>query len=182
VPSLDYDTFIHSATFTGAVATAASAAATGALEEKANLLATPSSIRDKAEQDAINALASVYAAASRSLLTELPMDGDFGAGSSGLSTEIVLPANHPSNPFRHRRHPDHTTGINIRRLVNLEFLSQDHQPLSRGSYGVDRISGIYEEEIHGLHKPLGPSLNLGLKIRGTFQLHRISLIDTLNGR
>ena len=47
---------------------------------------------------------------------------------------------------------------------------------------MDRISGVYSEEIFGLHKPLGPSRNIGLKVSGTFQLYRISLIDTLNGR
>jgi hypothetical protein len=179
VPSTDYTDFVRSTTFSGSVATAAEAAATAALKEKSDLLATPASIKDKAREAAINALSSVFAAASRSLLTELPMTGNFG---SSLATEIVLPANHPTNPFRHRRHPDHTTGFDIRRLVNLTFQPTDGQLLSRTGYGVDRISGIYAEEIFGLHKPLGPSKNTGLKVAGTFQLHRISLIDALNGR
>jgi hypothetical protein len=179
VPSTDYTAFVRSATFAGSVATAAEAAATAARKEKQDLLATTASIRDKAQEAAINALAPVLAAASRSLLTELPMSGDF---ATSLATEVVLPANHPTNPFRHRRHPDHTTGIDIRRLVNLSFQPVDGQTLTRSGYGVDRISGIYAEEIHGLHKPLGPAKNVGLKVAGTFQLHRISLIDTLNGR
>lgn len=179
VPSTDYTAFVRSATFAGSVATAAEAAATAARKEKQDLLATTASIKDKAQEAAINALAPVLAAASRSLLTELPMSGDF---ATSLATEVVLPANHPTNPFRHRRHPDHTTGIDIRRLVNLSFQPVDGQTLTRTGYGVDRISGIYAEEIHGLHKPLGPAKNVGLKVAGTFQLHRISLIDTLNGR
>lgn len=179
VPSTDYTDFVRSATFASSVATAAEAAATAALKEKQDLLATTASIKDKAQEAAINALAPVLAAASRSLLTELPMSGDF---ATSLATEVVLPANHPTNPFRHRRHPDHTTGIDIRRLVNLSFQPVDGQTLTRSGYGIDRISGIYAEEIHGLHKPLGPAKNVGLKVAGTFQLHRISLIDTLNGR
>lgn len=179
VPSTDYTDFVRSATFSGSIATAAEAAATAALKEKKDLLATPASIKDKAKEAAINALAPVLAAASRSLLTELPMSGDF---ANSLATEVVLPANHPTNPFRHRRHPDHTTGIDIRRLVNLSFQPVNGQALTRTGYGVDRISGIYAEEIHGLHKPLGPAKNVGLKVAGTFQLHRVSLIDTLNGR
>jgi hypothetical protein len=178
-PSTDYTAFVRSSTFSGSVATAAEAAATAALKEKKDLLATPASIKDKAKEAAINALAPVLAAASRSLLTELPMSGDFAAS---LATEILLPANHPTNPFRHRRHPDHSTGIDIRRLVNLSFQPVNGATLTRTGYGVDRISGIYQEEIHGLHKPLGPSKNIGLKVAGTFQLHRISLIDALNGR
>ena len=87
-----------------------------------------------------------------------------------------------SNSFRHRRHPDHTVGFDIRRLVNLDFGGEEGDSLKRAGYGVDRISGTYEEEIFGLHKPLGPSRDGGLKVRGRFQLQRISLIDTLNGR
>ena len=182
VPSSDYDEFVASTGYTGAAKLAADAAAASALEEKAELLATPSSIKDKAKQGAINALTTVYAAASRSLLTELPMGGDFGPQGSGLSTKITLPANHPTNPFRHRRHPDNGVGFDIEREINLAFDAADQQPLGRANYGVDRITGIYDEEIFGLHKPLGPLQDIGLKVHGTFQLNRISLIDTLNGR
>lgn len=181
VPSTDYSSFVRSQDFAGSVNAAAEAAATAAIKEKANLVATPASIRDKAYAAALNVLNPVFSSASRALLTELAMSGSFGAGGSGLSTEIVLPANHPTNPFRHRRHPDHTVGLDIRRLVNLSFAAEEDQP-GRAGYGVDRISGIYEEEIFGLHKPLGPSRDIGLKVRGSFTLNRISSIDTLNGR
>lgn len=179
IPSTDYTEFVRSPAYAASVATAAQAAATAVYAAKSDLLATTASLTDKARAAAIQALSSVYSAASRSLLTELPMTGNFG---SALATEVVLPANHPTNPFRHRRHPDHTTGFDIRRLVNLSFAATDGQLLSRSGYGVDRISGTYAEEIFGLHKPLGPSKNIGLKVAGTFQLHRVSLIDTLNGR
>lgn len=181
-PSEDYNEFVTSSSFTGSVSAAADAAAAAALKEKGNLLATPTSIRDKAMQAAIESLTPVFAMASRTLLTELAMTGSFGPGSSGLETEVVLPANHPTNPFRHRRHPDHTVGFDIRRLVSLAFDSQDAQPSAPAGYGVDRLTGTYNEEIFGLHKPLGPSSDIGLKVRGTFQLNRISRIDTLNGR
>lgn len=180
-PSIDYNDFVHSSAFTGSVANAAAAAATAALKEKGNLLATPASIRDKALQAALEVLAPAHAAASRALLPQLRMSGDFGPGGSGLAAQVVLPANHPTNPFRHRRHPDHTTGIDITRLVKLSFQPADPQA-NPGTYGVDRISGIYDEEIFGLHKPLGPNKDTGLKVRGVFQLHRVSQIDTLNGR
>jgi hypothetical protein len=182
VPGTDYTEFVRSAAFAASVDTAAEAAATAALKEKANLLATPTSIRDKALAAAIEALTPVFATASRSLLTELPLTGSFGPVGSGLAAEIVLPANHPTNPFRHRRHPDHTVGFDIRRLIHLTFQAQDDQESARAGYGVERINGTYDEEIFGLHKPLGPSRDIGLKVRGKFQLNRISLIDTLNGR
>jgi hypothetical protein len=179
-PSIDYTSFVHSEAFTGSVANAAAAAATAALKEKRNLLATPASIRDKALQAALEALAPAHGAASRALLSAVRMSGSFGADGSGLAAELVLPANHPTNPFRHRRHPDHTTGFDITREVKLSFLPSDPQA-NPGAYGVDRISGIYDEEIFGLHKPLGPNKDIGLKVRGVFQLHRVSQIDTLNG-
>jgi hypothetical protein len=182
VPSTDYDEFVRSAGFSGAPKIAADAAADAALREKAGLLATPASIKDKALQAALNALTPVFATAARSLLTELPMSGGFGPGGPGLTTEIMLPANHPTNPFRHRRHPDHTVGFNITREIALGFDAADLQPRGGASYGIDRISGTYDEEIFGLHKPLGPQQDIGLKVRGTFVLNRISLIDTLNGR
>ena len=179
-PSVDYSAFVHSQEFTGSVAAASTAAAAAALKEKGNLLATPASIRDKALQAALEALATVESSAARAVLPALRMSGDFGPDGAGLATEIVLPANHPTNPFRHRRHPDHTTGFDIRRLVKLSFLPADDQP-GVAAYGVDRISGVYDEEIFGLHKPLGPNKDIGLKVRGTFQLNRVSQIDTLNG-
>ena len=46
--------------------------------------------------------------------------------------------------------------------------------------GLDRVTGIYREEVFGLHKPLGQDSDIGLKVEGTFELNRISLIDTLN--
>jgi hypothetical protein len=47
---------------------------------------------------------------------------------------------------------------------------------------VQRITGVYREEIFGLHKPLGPQQDKGLKVEGRFELNRISLIDALNAR
>lgn len=131
------------------------------------------------------------------------MDGEFAAGEGdarlrweiaqneespldemdfGLTAEVYLPANHPTNPFRHRRHPDHTSGFDIIREIRLDFDGDAVNPLERSGYGVDKITGVYREEITGLHKPLGPQKNVGLRVEGRFELNRISLIDTLNAR
>jgi len=95
-----------------------------------------------------------------------------------------LPANHPTNPFRHRRHPDHAVGFDIKRELRLDFDATPSTP-GRSSFGVDRITGVYRESVHGLHKPLGPDPEnnpIGLMVEGTFELNRISHIDTLNAR
>jgi hypothetical protein len=102
-------------------------------------------------------------------------------GAAALTGTIVLPANHPTNPFRHRRHPDHTIGFDITRNIQIAFNASTNG-LERAGYGVDRITGTYREEIFGLHKPLGPNKDVGLRVEGNLQLNRVSLIDTLNAR
>ena len=182
-PTPDYNAFVTSAEFLGSAQTAAEAAAAGAIFERDNnVLKTSQSIFDKAAQQAINALTSVYGAAARAVRADLPLTGAFAPGSQSLAGSLILPANHPTNPFRHRRHPDHSVGFDITRKLKLSFDGQAGDPLSTTGFGIESISGVYEEEIFGLHKPLGPNQDVGLKVKGTFTLNRISLVDTLNGR
>lgn len=134
-PTPDYTAFVRANSPTGLVGSAqlaSQAAASGAVAEKAvNAFYTVQSIEDAARTAAINALQSVYSAAARAVRTELPLTGKFGPGngdprltwdiklaalgSAGLTGSILLPANHPTNPFRHRRHPDHAIGLDITR-------------------------------------------------------------------
>ena len=79
---------------------------------------------------------------------------------------------HPTNPFRHRRNPDHVAGFDVIRKINLNFVDNSNS---------DLIQGIYGEEILGLHKPLGPQKDKGLKVEGAFKLYRVSDVKTLNG-
>ena len=187
-PTGDYTAFVRAvdARFTDykeiAPLVAAAAAAAAYTEKTANVLFTATSVFNKAKEKAIAAVTSVYATAARAERNELPLAGGFGPGVTGLTGTILLPANHPTNPFRHRRHPDHTTGFDITRILTLGFDGAAGDSLGTAGYGVDRISGTYSEEIKGLHKLLGPNKSIGLKVRGTFTLQRISLIDTLNGR
>jgi hypothetical protein len=202
VPTTDYNAFIASSDFQSCVAVAAAAAAEGAVDERAaTSLYTLTSLQGAARAAAMTALQSVYAAAARAVRTALPLDGRFGPGlgdprmtweisqsnqvalgAAALTGTIYLPANHPTNPFRHRRHPDHSTGFDIRRTIRMDFNTTPSNTLVSAGYGVDKITGTYREEISGLHKPLGPQQNVGLKVEGTFELNRISLVDTLNAR
>ncbi|HMP96249.1 MAG TPA: hypothetical protein PKA51_04960 [Kiritimatiellia bacterium] len=202
-PTLDYNQFIVSGTATGAPAIAAFAAADAAIQERAiNPLYTPLSLYSAAKLASVKALESAYRTAARVMRTELPLAGEFAPGSGdttpiadlaqpsdlgppGLTGLIYLPASHPTNPFRHRRHPDHTTGYNIQRVIRFDFDGVAGDALEPAGFGVDKISGIYREEIFGLHKPLGPEPDanpIGLRTEGRFQLTRISLIDALNTR
>lgn len=187
IPTADYTSFIRAndprfTDFREIAAIAGAAAAAGAVEENANPLHTTASVLNKAKERAVAALTAVYAVAARAQRQELPLSGSFGPGATGLTGTIFLPANHPTNPFRHRRHPDHSIGIDLTRKVTLSFDGAAGGSLTATGYGVDSISGIYEEEVHGLHKPLGPQKNIGLKVRGTFTLQRLSRIDALNAR
>jgi hypothetical protein len=202
-PTLDYNALVQSALYDGAVQKVADAAAAAAIAERAaNPLFSTLSVSGAARVAAVNALRTEYAEAARAQRTELPLVGTFGPGSgdprpvislvqatdlgpAGLLGRIVLPASHPTNPFRHRRHPDHTVGFDIERVIRFDFHGAAGDAATPAGYGVDKVTGTYREEIFGLHKPLGPEPDtnpIGLKTEGTFELNRISLIDTLNTR
>lgn len=206
-PSGDYTEFVRSDTYANSAEDAARAVAQAMVDEKANnVLATEASIKGQGRAAAYRALDSVYSAAARSSQTSLAMQsgavgGGFGAGNGdarltanlgagdslagpALSATLVLPASHPTNPFRHRRHPDHIRGFDITREIRIDFDAADPSPNSRAGFGVDRLTGVFREEIFGLHKSLGPDVDnpIGLRVEGRFELFRISLIDALDAR
>jgi hypothetical protein len=108
------------------------------------------------------------------------MNGSLMSGGT-VTGNLFLGANHPTNPFRHRMHPDHRTGYDITRALTVQFdtITSTNGLLTAG-FGVDRITGTYREEIQGLHKPLGPSQNIGLITEGLIVLDHISPVATLN--
>jgi hypothetical protein len=201
-PTGDYTAFVTSTAFKSeASLTAARAALADALLEKAsNPLTWQARVPIVARDAAVNALQSVYSTAALAMRNELLMTGAFGLGSgdprftadvlpqgqlgpAGLTGTIRLPANHPTNPFRHRRNPDHSTGVDITRNLRIDFdAAASTNGVVPAAFGVTSVTGMYREEVLGLHKPLGPNQNIGLKTEGRFQLNRISRIDTLNAK
>lgn len=111
---------------------------------------------------------------------QVPLSGSLSAGNT-VRGSFVIGDDHPTNPFRHKFHPDHQYGYEITRNI---ILTVNPPPTGgsteSGGYGVDRLSGTYQEEIFGLHKPLGTSQNIGLRTAGTFTLNRISYKADLN--
>lgn len=81
---------------------------------------------------------------------------------------LPLPADHPTNPFRHRYHPEHGTGLPIQRQIALRFTA----PATIVNGGTQWF-GDYEETITGLHRA-------PLTVRGTVTLNRISMLGFLN--
>jgi hypothetical protein len=103
----------------------------------------------------------------------LTMTGNFALNSI-LYANIALPPDFPSNPFRHKYHPDHDNldatfqqykaeAYAITRSIELEFSSTNIAGVSSTDYGYNTLSGIYRETISGLHKT-------NLMTQGTFQL------------
>ena len=169
-PSAEYNLFIASSEFTGAAVKAAEAASTAVYNERVgSSFPNQESYSNAAKIAVANELKSAVSAAARADVSELIMDGT--VDGSTLSLTFKLPASHPTNPFRHRRNPDHTTGRDITRTLKLTNLTIDN----------NKLTGTYDEEIIGLHKLLGPNKDMGLKVRGSFELNRVSNIATLNG-
>lgn len=106
---------------------------------------------------------------------EMTMIGGIGSGVA-CGGRIDIDKNSPTNPFRHKYHPDHGQGFDIIRVFSLAFDGAPAEPLKAApGYGVDRVTGIYRESIAGLHK-------ITLKTEGVVTLNRISTVPTLNAQ
>jgi hypothetical protein len=113
----------------------------------------------------------------------LALSGAFG-GTNVLAGTITLAANFPTNPFRHKYHPDHdnldATFRNARaeaypvvRQFALQFAANAPPGVAALDYGYNVAGGTYTETISGLHKT-------NLVVQGDFLLHRVSTASVLN--
>lgn len=98
---------------------------------------------------------------------ELLMAGGLGQGFACKGTNVVS-ADSATNPFRHKFHPAHGTGIQVTREISMRFT----RAMSNVN-GADQLNGDYEETVTGLHR-------VALKTQGTVQLNRLSPVDVLN--
>lgn len=97
-----------------------------------------------------------------------PMTGPITVGGTSTAT-VVLPADSPVNPFRHKYHPDlQNGGIAVSRAVSLG--------IAPGENPADHIlEGTWTEAITGLH--LNP-----IHLSGKVTLTRVSTVATLNNQ
>lgn len=113
----------------------------------------------------------------------LPLSGTFGGGNT-LSGTIVLTPQFPTNPFRHKFHPDHDNlddrfvnykeeAYAVQRLISLEFSTTPPPGVSDPDFGYREQAGTYRETVTGLNKS-------PIHCQGTFRLTRISDIAELN--
>ncbi|MDB6112525.1 MAG: hypothetical protein JWR69_4275 [Pedosphaera sp.] len=176
-----YQTFVSSATFLSSASIAgAAAAASVASPSVASLDLTKKT--KAAQAAALKALTDgqIFAAADAVVVNEALMTGSLSAGGT-VTGSIYLGASHPTNPFRHRMHPDHSIGYPITRALTVQLKAgSSTNAFETAGFGVDRLTGTYREEISGLYKPLGTAQNIGLITDGVITLNRVSLVDTLN--
>ncbi len=116
----------------------------------------------------------------------LAMTGAFAIGSTNRCT-IVLEPNFPTNPFKHRFHPDHDNldatyrnykeeAYPITREIELSYSANDPAGTNSASslqYGEREIAGLYNERINGLHRT-------NILAQGTFRLTRVVNSPVLN--
>lgn len=106
-------------------------------------------------------------------LSHIAMSGSF-AISNSLSVGFTLPADHPTNPFRHRYHPDHNNleeSFAISRFIELQIAPPPPNPPP--DYGHREVSGPYVEVISGLHQT-------NIVAAGTFFLRRVASTPVLD--
>lgn len=178
-PSADYTGFVKASDYQAAATTAAkTAAAEVFFQWKAGVTgnAELTFLTQRAVNRALTAARNRAAALPQS---SIPFSGSLQVGGA-LNGTIHLPALAPTNPFLHRRHPDHTEGFPITRRISLTVDAPPPGDSGLAGYGVSRISGTYAEELFGLHKPLGSNQDVGLRTQGTFTLNRLTFVDTLN--
>jgi hypothetical protein len=174
-----YGTFLQSASFQNSASVAAAAATSSLAGTDADTAAVKFQIANAA---AVTALlnANIFTAADALTLNEVPLTGQLSPGST-LTGSIYVGADHPTNPFRHKWNPIHQHGYAITRELTISFDSaSSSNAVGVAGFGVNRITGTYQEQIFGLHKPLGPNQNIGLITQGPMTLSRISLVNTLN--
>lgn len=113
----------------------------------------------------------------------LELTGSFGAGR--LSATLTLEPDSPTNPFRHKYHPDHDNldlqflafqeeAFTVIRDLEFEFTSEDPEGKNlRPGWGDTEVGGVFRETISGLHKN-------DIAVEGIFRLRRVSYAPNLN--
>ena len=103
----------------------------------------------------------------------LLMSGSFLAGCQ-ITAGYQINGTDSINPFRHKYHPDHETGLDITRNVTMTFTQNDpsNLSLSVAGWGDTYMGGTYKEVIAGLHQD-------SIIAEGLFRLHKASDIGEL---
>ena len=105
-------------------------------------------------------------------------------GSGTLNVNITLGKDFPTNPFKHKYHPDHDNigpdgavaeAYDVTRSIQLAFLSTDPDGTATPDYGTSVLAGTYGEQF-----PAGSLHKNPIAVSGSFRLRRVSLTARLN--
>lgn len=114
---------------------------------------------------------------------DLPMTGTFGP-SGQLDIVLTIPADAPTNPYKHRFHPDHDNldaeflgpqieAFDITRTFTLQFSSIHPAERPGPGWGSNELGGTFLETIEGMHR--NP-----IHTKGSFLLTRVAATPRLN--
>lgn len=92
---------------------------------------------------------------------------DFGTDFSVFNGTIGIEPLDPLNPYRHKFHKEHNTGLGIQRVVNLRFRDDFSRSETLPGSGSKSLSGDYWEFIYDIHRD-------PIVVYGNFRLSRIS--------
>lgn len=101
-----------------------------------------------------------------------------------MSTTIRLSSDFPTNPFKHKFHPDHDNldaqflnpmeeAYEVTRAIEFEFTAEDPSGNTPPDWGDLILGGNYRETISGLHRN-------AIFVNGVFRFRRISAVPVLN--
>jgi len=119
----------------------------------------------------------------------IPMGGGAFGVTSGAPTTctVTLDYQDPTNPFRHKYHPDHDNlneryeqvlpegreSYTVVREIALQFTAQDPEDLVSARWGDSELGGVYTERLLGVHRS-------AVDVSGTFRLQRVTDVGVLN--
>ncbi len=113
----------------------------------------------------------------------LEMNGDFSPTGT-LEATLTMDSNFPTNPFKHRYHPDHNNldeqflnpvqeAYEVTRRIRFVFSATDPEEKNEPDWGDSLLAGQYFEEISGLHRNT-------IYVAGTFRMRRVAGVPELN--
>jgi len=113
----------------------------------------------------------------------LEMTGEFSPTGTVEAT-MTMDSDFPTNPFKHRYHPDHDNldeqflnhvqeAYEITRRVRFVFSDTDPEEKNDPEYGDSLLAGNYYEEISGIHR-------MTIYVSGTFRMRRVAGVPELN--
>ena len=111
--------------------------------------------------------------------------GGFFEPNGTIVADIVISNDHPTNPFKHKFHPDHNNldeqyvgfveeAYTVTRHIEFAFtMTNATIGVDDPDFGVDQLGGTYKEVLFGLHK--NP-----IAVQGSFALSRGLTTEVLN--